>query len=85
LVSCAGPARQREEPRAPCPPLSAEIQRLDAFYHEHHARVEFGGKEALKILGIIESTTPSDQRLQTATLVGLARVLMNLDEFINRP
>ncbi len=67
------------------PPLSSEIQRLNAFYHEHHARVESGGKEALKILGIIESTTPPDQRLQTATLVGLARVLMNLDEFINRP
>jgi hypothetical protein len=67
------------------PPLSSEIQRLNAFYHEHHARVESGGKEALKILGIIESTIPSDQRLQTATLVGLARVLMNLDEFINRP
>ena len=67
------------------PPLSAEIQRLNAFYHEHYARVESGAKEALNILGIIESSTPSDQRLQTATLVGLARVLMNLDEFINRP
>jgi hypothetical protein len=67
------------------PPRSSEIQRLNAFYHEHHARVESGGKEALKILGIIESTIRSDQRLQTATLVGLARVLMNLDEFINRP
>jgi cytochrome c553 len=67
------------------PPQSAEIQRLNAFYHEHYARVESGGKEALNVLGIIESTTPSDQRLQTATLVGLARVLMNLDEFINRP
>ena len=67
------------------PPQSAEIQRLSAFYREHYARVESGGKEALNILGIIESTTPSDQRLQTATLVGLARVLMNLDEFINRP
>ena len=67
------------------PPLSAEIQRLNAFYREHYARVESGGKEALNILGIIESTTPSDQRLQAATLVGLARVLMNLDEFINRP
>jgi hypothetical protein len=67
------------------PPQSVEIQRLSAFYHEHYARVESGGKEALNILGIIESTNPSDQRLQTATLVGLARVLMNLDEFINRP
>jgi hypothetical protein len=67
------------------PPQSVEIQRLSAFYREHYARVESGGKEALNILGIIESTTPSDQRLQTATLVGLARVLMNLDEFINRP
>jgi hypothetical protein len=66
-------------------PLPSEIQRLGAFHSEHQARVQSGGEEALKALGIIKAATPRDQAMPAATLVGVARVLMNLDEFINRP
>ncbi len=40
------------------------------------------GTEALKVLGD-ETVAPADQE-DAAVLVALARVLMNLDEFINR-
>lgn len=66
-------------------PLSPEIQRLSAFHIEHQARIRSGGEEALKALGIIQTATPPSQAMAAATLVGIARVLMNLDEFINRP
>ena len=47
-------------------------------------RVQSSGKEALKALGIIETTIPPDEAAEAATLVATARVLMNLDEFVNR-
>ena len=61
-------------------PQPAESKRLRAFYTEQKARVIAGGEDALKVLG----DAPSTEAVETATLVAVARVLMNLDEFINR-
>jgi hypothetical protein len=61
-------------------PQPDESKRLRAFYAEQKARVIAGGEDALKVLG----DTPSTEAVETATLVAVARVLMNLDEFINR-
>jgi len=63
-------------------PLPDERQRLQAFAKEQRARVRAAGPEALKVLGD-ETVAPADQE-DAAVLVALARVLMNLDEFINR-
>lgn len=62
-------------------PQEAELARLEAFYREQEARVRAGGAEALKLLG--PAATRPDA-VETATLAALGRVLMNLDEFINR-
>ncbi|WP_395743794.1 PSD1 and planctomycete cytochrome C domain-containing protein [Prosthecobacter sp.] len=61
-------------------PRAEELRRLTAFYAEQKASVKKGGASALQILGGVAS---SDQ-VEAATLVTVARVLMNLDEFINR-
>ncbi|MBB5035266.1 mono/diheme cytochrome c family protein [Prosthecobacter vanneervenii] len=63
--------------RAPRP---EELQRLTAFHAEQKASVLKDGAAALQILG---STVSSDQ-VEEATFVAVARVLLNLDEFINR-
>ncbi len=63
--------------RAPRP---EELQRLTAFHAEQKASVQKDGAAALQILG---STASSDQ-VEAATFVAVARVLLNLDEFINR-
>jgi hypothetical protein len=65
-------------------PRADEMGRLTAFHTEQMIRVQSGGKEALKTLGMIADATPPDEAAETATLVALGRVLMNLDEFINR-
>lgn len=62
-------------------PQEAELARLEVFYREQENRVRAGGAEALKLLG--PAATHPDA-VETATLAALARVLMNLDEFINR-
>ncbi|MGV3659495.1 MAG: PSD1 and planctomycete cytochrome C domain-containing protein [Prosthecobacter sp.] len=66
------------------PPRPDEFQRLTTFHTEQKKRVLAGGSEALKSLGTIASAAPSSESVETATFVALARVLMNLDEFINR-
>ncbi|MFC5457556.1 PSD1 and planctomycete cytochrome C domain-containing protein [Prosthecobacter fluviatilis] len=63
--------------RAPRP---EEFQRLTDFHTEQKAAVKKDGASSLQILG---GTAPSDP-VEAATLVAVARVLMNLDEFINR-
>ncbi len=64
------------------PPLPEEQQRLQTFAKEQRARVRAAGTEALKVLGP-ETVASADQE-DAAVLVSLARVLLNLDEFINR-
>ena len=61
-------------------PLPEESERLRGFYDGQKARVIAGGEDALKLLGEV---LPTDA-VETATLVAVARVLLNLDEFINR-
>jgi hypothetical protein len=65
-------------------PRADELARLTAFHNEQMMRVQSGGKEALKSLGIVAESTPPEDAVEAATLVALGRVLMNLDEFINR-
>lgn len=65
-------------------PRGEELDRLQAFHAEQKARVNGRGKEALHILGSHEKTVPAAEAVEAATLVSTARVLMNLDEFINR-
>jgi len=65
-------------------PRAEEIQRLTAFYVEQKARVQSGGKEALRALGLTGTLISASDKVEATTLVAIARVLMNLDEFINR-
>jgi hypothetical protein len=65
-------------------PRDNELQRLKAFHVEQKARVTKGGAEALKALGFIDKSVGASEKVEAATLVAVARVLMNLDEFINR-
>ena len=65
-------------------PRAEEISRLQAFHAEQKARVLNGDAEALKALGTHEQAVPPSESVEAATLVAVARVLMNLDEFINR-
>ena len=65
-------------------PRADEMERLGAFYADQSKRVRASGNDALSVLGIIKDATPSADAQETATLIALARVLMNLDEFINR-
>lgn len=67
--------------RAPTP---EESGRLLAFHAEQKARVEAGGSEALESLGENARPTAFTDAVEAATLVAMARVLMNLDEFVNR-
>ena len=65
-------------------PQPEEVARLRTFYAEQKARVIAGGVDALKVLGTAPSLESSAEMIEAATLVATARVLMNLDEFINR-
>ncbi len=65
-------------------PRPEELSRLQAFHAEQKARVKSGGDEALKVLGIADGSVAKPDKIEAATLVATARVLMNLDEFINR-
>ncbi len=65
-------------------PRAEELQRLRTFFNEQKVRIRSGGQDALHILGAIESSIPPTKTVEAAALVALARVLMNLDEFINR-
>jgi mono/diheme cytochrome c family protein len=65
-------------------PRADEMERLRAFHAEQAERVRASGKDALSVLGLVKDSTPAADAQDTATLIALARVLMNLDEFINR-
>jgi hypothetical protein len=65
-------------------PRPEELQRLLTFYTEQKQRVAASSKEAIKTLGIIQTATPPAQAQEASTLIAVARVLMNLDEFLNR-
>lgn len=65
-------------------PRSEEVARLQAFHAEQKTRVQKNGPEALKILGMIGKDVSPVDTIEAAAFVATARVLMNLDEFINR-
>ena len=65
-------------------PRDDELQRLAAFYDEQKSRVTRGGADALRAVGFIDKSLAASEKVEAATFVALARVLLNLDEFINR-
>lgn len=65
-------------------PGAEEFERLRAYYVGQKQRVAAGGMDALKVLGEALPVESSPEAVEAATLVATARVLMNLDEFINR-
>ncbi|HBJ83751.1 MAG TPA: hypothetical protein DDZ88_07775 [Verrucomicrobiales bacterium] len=65
-------------------PRAEELSRLQAFHTEQKARVQKGGVESLKALGTHEKAVSPSEAIEATALVATARVLMNLDEFINR-
>jgi hypothetical protein len=65
-------------------PRPEELTRLQTFYDEQKARVQKSGPTALQVLGAHQKAISPAQATEAATLVAVARVLMNLDEFINR-
>ena len=66
------------------PPRAEELRRLTVFHSGQQDRVQSGGTAALQILGSTRAFVPLADQNEAATLVAVARVLMNLDEFINR-
>jgi hypothetical protein len=65
-------------------PRAEELSRLRAFHSEQKTRVQNGGAEALKTLGTHAKAVQHSEAVEAATLVATARVILNLDEFINR-
>ncbi|MBL9114699.1 MAG: PSD1 domain-containing protein [Verrucomicrobiaceae bacterium] len=65
-------------------PRPKELSRLQTFHDEQKARVQKSGPAALQVLGAHQKAISPAQATEAATLVAVARVLMNLDEFINR-
>jgi hypothetical protein len=65
-------------------PRVEEFSRLQTFHVEQKARVQQSGAAALQVLGPHQKTLSSAQATEAATLVAVARLLLNLDEFINR-
>jgi hypothetical protein len=65
-------------------PRAEELQRLAVFHSEQTARVKKEGAKALEILGNISSSIAASDQAEAAALIAVARILMNLDEFINR-
>ena len=66
------------------PPRAEELQRLAVFHAAQLESVQKGGVEALQILGGTSASVPVSRQIEAAALVAVARVLMNLDEFITR-
>lgn len=66
-------------------PRAEELQRLVAFHAEQKKSLQSGGGDMRLLLGSQASSVPTQQVVETAALVAVARVLVNLDEFINRP
>jgi hypothetical protein len=65
-------------------PRPEELSRLQTFHAEQKARVQKSGPTAIQVLGAHQKAISPAQATEAATLVAVARVLMNLDEFINR-
>jgi hypothetical protein len=65
-------------------PRTEELTRLQAFYAEQKERVQTGMPKTLQVLGLIEKRVSPSDAIEAAALIATARVLMNLDEFINR-
>jgi hypothetical protein len=65
-------------------PRPEELSRVQTFHDEQRARVQHGGPAALQALGARQEAISPAQATEAATLVAVARVLLNLDEFINR-
>ncbi|MBK8040247.1 MAG: PSD1 domain-containing protein [Verrucomicrobiaceae bacterium] len=65
-------------------PRPEELARLQTFHAEQKARVVKSGPAALQVLGAHQKAISPAQATEAATLVAVARVLLNLDEFINR-
>lgn len=65
-------------------PRADELDRVLAFHVAQKRRVVAGGADALQVLGDAQAIVASADATEAATLVATARVLMNLDEFINR-
>ena len=65
-------------------PRPEELTHLQTFHDEQKARVQKSGPTALQVLGAHQKAISPAQATEAATLVAVARVLMNLDEFINR-
>lgn len=65
-------------------PRDEELRRLREFEAEQLARVRAMGPSALRLLGTHESAVKPADAADAAALVATARLLMNLDEFINR-
>lgn len=65
-------------------PRAEELSRLQDFHAEQKARVKKSGLATLQVLGAHQKAISPPQAAEAATLVAVARILMNLDEFINR-
>ncbi|MBE2285406.1 MAG: PSD1 domain-containing protein [Prosthecobacter sp.] len=65
-------------------PRAEELARLQTFHAEQKARVMKSGPAALQVLGAHQNALSPAQATEAATFVAMARVLLNLDEFINR-
>ncbi len=65
-------------------PRPEETERLLAFHAQQKARIQKQGEDSFKVLGMIAPQLQPAEREDAAALVALARILMNLDEFINR-
>jgi hypothetical protein len=65
-------------------PLADELAQLKRFYREQMARVKAERATSLQVLGAMAAAVPKEQHAEAATYVALARILMNVDEFINR-
>jgi hypothetical protein len=65
-------------------PEPEELDRLHRFHNQQKARVKASGKDALKALGIITAAISHADAQEAVTFVALARVILNVDEFINR-
>ena len=67
--------------RAPRP---EELSRLQIFHDGQKSRVVKSAPTAFQVLGAHQKAISPAQATEAATLVAVARVLLNLDEFINR-
>jgi hypothetical protein len=65
-------------------PRPEETQRLLTFHAEQKEKVAATAPTSLQVLSFIQDQVPASEAQETAVLVALARVLLNLDEFINR-